>query len=145
MATDPAIPPVRPQLAVSASIFRNGKILLARRARQPGKGFYTLPGGRVEFGESLVEALQREVREETGLVIDVAGLAGWREVLPNPAAGIAGHFVIMSFAARWAAGEPVLNDELDDARWFDPDDFGDLRITEGLGEIVRSARALIAG
>src|SRR4029079_15985396 len=125
MAADPT-PPNRPQLAVSASVFRNGKILLVRRARQPAKGLYTLPGGRVEFGESLIEALQREIREETSLTIDVAALAGWREVLPNPASGITGHFVIMSFATRWVAGEPILNYELDDALWLAPENFGDL-------------------
>ena len=58
-----------------------------RRARSPGKGFYSLPGGRVEFGESLHVALHREVDEETGLKIEIVGLAGWREVLPaRPAA-----------------------------------------------------------
>ena len=71
-------PSTRPQLAVSAVIFRDGKVLLVRRARSPGKGFYSLPGGRVEFGESLYTALAREVDEETGLQIDIVGLAGWR-------------------------------------------------------------------
>jgi ADP-ribose pyrophosphatase YjhB (NUDIX family) len=76
-----------PRLAVSAGIFRDGKILLVRRAREPAKGVYTFPGGRVEFGESLTEALTREIREETGLVIDIVGLAGYREALrPAPAA-----------------------------------------------------------
>lgn len=145
MASATATSAGRPQLAVSASIFRDGKILLVRRARQPAKGTYTLPGGRVEFGESLVEAVMREVREETALVIDVAGLAGWREVLPNAATGIAGHFVIMSFAARWVAGDVALNDELDDFRWCDPGNPGVQPTTAGLGEIIASARALLAG
>src|ERR1700676_614363 len=101
------VQPSHPQLAVSAAIFREGKILLVRRARSPGKGFYSLPGGRVEFGESLHAALNREVDEETGLRIEIVGLAGWREVLP--AAGGGGHYVIMSFAARWVDGAPVLN------------------------------------
>jgi 8-oxo-dGTP diphosphatase len=59
--------PIRPQLAVSASIFRDGRILLVRRARAPGLGLWSLPGGRVEFGEPLEIALRREVMEETGL------------------------------------------------------------------------------
>ena len=78
--------PSRPQLAVSAAIFRDGRILLVRRARSPAKGFYTLPGGRVEFGESLHAALHREVAEETALTVEIVGLAGWREVLPQTAA-----------------------------------------------------------
>ena len=54
------------------------RVLLVRRARSPGKGFYSLPGGRVEFGESLHAALHREVDEETAIKIDIVGLAGWR-------------------------------------------------------------------
>ena len=64
----------RPQIAVSAGIFRDGKILLVRRAREPARGIYTFPGGRVEFGESLTEAVAREIREETGLSIEIIGL-----------------------------------------------------------------------
>ena len=71
--------PSHPQLAVSAAIFRDGKILLVRRARFPAKGFYSLPGGRVEFGESLHAALSREIGEETALK-DMEG--GGQEVVP---------------------------------------------------------------
>src|SRR5450631_178977 len=135
------IQPARPQLAVSAAIFRDDKILLVRRARSPAKGFYSLPGGRVEFGETLHAALHREVDEETALKIEIAGLAGWREVVPGTGGG--GHYLIMSFAARWVAGEPVLNDEHDDFRWLAPDGLGDLKVTGGLQEVIRSARALL--
>ena len=139
----PADPASRPQLAVSAAIFRDGKVLLVRRARSPGKGFYSLPGGRVEFGESLQVALAREVDEETGLRIDIVGLAGWREVLPGGPGD--GHYVILSFAARWTAREPVLNDEHDDFKWLEPGAFGDLRLTGGLSEVVEAARKLVEG
>jgi ADP-ribose pyrophosphatase YjhB (NUDIX family) len=125
---------------VSAAIFRDDNILLVRRARSPAKGFYSLPGGRVEFGESLHAALHREVYEETALKIEVLGLAGWREVLPGTAGG--GHYLIMSFAARWTSGEPVLNDELDDFRWVSPDALGDLKLTSGLQDVIRSATGL---
>ena len=135
--------PSAPQLAVSAAIFRDNRILLVRRARFPAQGLYSLPGGRVEFGESLHTALHREVAEETALTIEIVELAGWREVLPGATGG--GHYLIMSFAARWVAGEPHLNDELDDFRWLAPEALGDLRVTDGLPEIVQSARRLIGG
>jgi len=138
------VQPAHPQLAVSAAIFRDGKVLLTRRARSPAKGFYSLPGGRVEFGESLHQALSREVDEETGLRIEIVGLAGWREVLP--AAPGAGHYLIMSFAARWVAREPVLNDELDDCRWISPStlaSLGGLKLTGGLDEVIQSAARLV--
>lgn len=133
--------PQRPQLAVSAAIFRDDRVLLVRRARSPGKGFYSLPGGRVEFGESLHTALHREVDEETAIQIDIVALAGWREVLPS--AGGGGHYMIMSFAARWKAREPVLNDEHDDFKWLKPDEMAELKTTGGLQEVVEAAWRII--
>jgi 8-oxo-dGTP diphosphatase len=135
------VQPSHPQLAVSAAIFRDGKILLVRRARSPAKGFYSLPGGRVEFGETLHAALHREVDEETALRIEIVDLAGWREVVPGTGGG--GHYLIMSFAARWTAREPVLNDEHDDFKWVDPDALDDLKLTGGLPEVIAAARRLI--
>lgn len=134
------VQPSHPQVAVSAAIFRGDRILLVRRARSPARGYYSLPGGRVEFGESLHAAVHREVDEETALKIEIVGLAGWREVVPESAGS--GHYLIMSFAARWIAGEPVLNDELDDFRWLAPDALGDLKVTGGLQEVIQSARRL---
>jgi 8-oxo-dGTP diphosphatase len=132
------VQPSHPQLAVSAAIFRDGKVLLVRRAKAPANGLYSLPGGRVEFGETLHAALHREVDEETALKIEIAGLAGWREVVPGADGG--GHYLIMSFAARWASGEPVLNDEHDDFRWLAARALGDLRVTDGLPDIIEAAR-----
>ena len=141
MAVASPVQPSHPQLAVSAVIFRDDQILLVRRARSPGKGFYSLPGGRVEFGESLHAALHREVDEETGLKIEIIGLAGWREVLPGATGG--GHYLIISFASRWIAGEPVLSDEHDDFKWLAPDGLSDLQVTGGLQEVIQSARRVL--
>ncbi len=134
--------PSRPYLAVSAAIVRGGKVLVVRRARKPALNLYTLPGGGVELGETLSEAVMREVREETGLEVEPVALTGEREVIQRDAQGkVERHFVILCFAARWLAGEPVLNEELDDARWLDPTDLGGLRTTEGLADIVAAATA----
>jgi 8-oxo-dGTP diphosphatase len=132
--------PQRPILAVSAAIFRNGKVLVVRRARKPALGIYTLPGGAVEIGETLVQAVAREVREETALEIEPVQLAGQRDVIVRDAHGrVERHFVILCFAARWRAGEPVLNDELNDARWLEPSELAGLQTTDGLAEIVAAA------
>jgi 8-oxo-dGTP diphosphatase len=136
--------PQRPYLAVSAAIIRNGKVLIVRRARSPALNLYTLPGGTVELGEALTDAVIREVREETALTIEPVAPAGHREVIARDSEGrIERHFVILCFAARWLAGEPVLNDELDDARWIDPSELGAYRTTDGLAEIVAAAAALL--
>jgi ADP-ribose pyrophosphatase YjhB (NUDIX family) len=137
---DPRHYPDRPCLAVSAVIVRDGEFLAVRRARPPMQGLFTLPGGRVEIGESLSEALIREVREETGLTVEPVALAGTREVIGRDGAGrVERHFVILAFAARWIAGEPRLNEELAEARWMRPSALRDLPTTEGLAEIVAAA------
>ncbi len=136
--------PQRPYLAVSAAIFRDGKVLVVRRARKPAINLYTLPGGVVEAGEPLADAVVREVREETALEIEPVGLAGHREVIARDTQGrVERHFVIMSFAARWRAGEIALNEELDDARWLDPQELATYRTTDGLAEVVAAAAALL--
>ena len=137
--------PQRPILAVSAAIFRDGKVLVVRRARKPALGIYTLPGGGVEIGETLLHAVTREVREETALEIEPVALAGHREAIARDAQGrVERHFVILCFAARWRSGEPVLNEELDDARWLDPAELSALHTTEGLAEIIAAANERLA-
>jgi len=98
--------------------------------------------GRRESDARLHAALHREVAEETALRIEIIELAGWREVLPGSSGG---HYLIMSFAARWLAGEPHLNEELDDFGWHAPDAVSGLKVTDGLAGIIQSARRLISG
>ena len=137
--------PQRPFLAVSAAIIRDGRVLIVRRARKPALNLYTLPGGAVEVGERLADAVVREVREETTLDIEPVALAGHREAIMRDKDGrVERHFVILSFASRWLKGEPVLNHELDDALWIDPAELPRYRTTEGLAEIVAAAVALVA-
>jgi 8-oxo-dGTP diphosphatase len=132
--------PERPYLAVSAAIVRAGKILVVRRARAPAHGLFSLPGGVVEVGETLAQAVTREVREETGLTIEPVALAGFREAIVRDAQDrVERHFIILCFAAHWCAGEPVLNEELDEARWIDPAELAGLPTTAGLAEIVAAA------
>lgn len=134
--------PERPFLAVSAAIIRNGKFLIVRRARPPARGLYSLPGGVVELGEKLSEAVVREVAEETSMTIEPVALAGFREtVVRDRDDRVERHFVILCFAARWRAGEPDLNEELSEARWIEPWELKDLPTTPGLTEIVASAFA----
>jgi 8-oxo-dGTP diphosphatase len=139
-APDPRAYPTRPFLAVSAAIYRDGRILLVRRARAPGRDLFSLPGGVVEAGETLAEAVTREVLEETGLTVEPVRLAGHREVIMRDDEGrVERHFVILSFACRWRAGEPAPSDEVAEARWVQPDEIADLKTTGGLSEIIAAA------
>jgi ADP-ribose pyrophosphatase YjhB (NUDIX family) len=142
--TDGRTYPAAPILAVSAAIIREGKVLIVRRARPPAAGLYTLPGGGVEVGETLAEAVVREVREETALVVEPVALAGYREAIARDSDGrIERHFVILPFAARWIAGEPMLSQELSEAMWLDPAAIAGLSTTTGLAEIVANAMTLV--
>lgn len=141
--------PQRPFLAVSAAIVRDDdRLLVVRRSNPPAQGVYTLPGGVVEVGETLTEAIAREVMEETGLTIEPVALAGYREAIVRDGEDrVERHFVILCFAARWQGGEPVLNEELSEAHWLRPDELAGLTTTAGLAEIVASAyeRLRLAG
>jgi len=143
---DPRMYPDRPFLAVSAAIIRDGRVLIARRARGASTGVFTLPGGVVEAGEALHEAVIREVREETGIAIEPVALAGQREFITRDESGrVSRHFVILCFACRWVSGEgtPLL-EELSELRWLRPEELVGLKTTtEGLAEIVDSAFRLI--
>jgi len=132
--------PTRPYLAVSAAIVRDDRVLIVRRARTPAHGLYTLPGGGVELGETLEEAVIREVHEETALDVVPVELVGFRQAIARDTAGrIERHFVILPFAARLVGGEISLNEELAEAHWLLPSELAGLKTTEGLAAIVIAA------
>ncbi len=132
--------PTRPYLVVSAAVFRDDRVLIVRRARPPAHGLYTLPGGGVELGETLEQAVIREIREETALEIEPVALVGFRQAITRDAGGrVERHFVILPFAARFLGGEILLNEELAEAHWRLPDEIAGLQTTEGLAAIVAAA------
>ena len=136
--------PTRPYLAVSAAIFRAGQVLIVRRGTPPMHGVFTLPGGVVEVGETLEQAVIREVREETGLAIEPVALAGYREVIARDAEGkIERHFVVASFVARWVSGEGRPGAEAGKVIWARPDEIGGLATTSGLARIAARAFRLM--
>ena len=112
--------PARPILAVSASVFRDGRALIIRRARAPLLGHFSLPGGGVEVGETLAAALARELMEEVGIEAEIIAFNRHVEAIFHEGDLIRTHFVIVSFVARWTRGEPRLSDEVDAVEWIDP-------------------------
>jgi 8-oxo-dGTP diphosphatase len=141
---DPRAYPDRPYLSVSAAVIHEGKVLVVRRGRAPAQDIYTLPGGVVEAGETLFEALEREVHEETALTIEPVSLAGHRElIMQDDEDRTERHFVILCFAARLISGTPFPNDEIAEILWRRPADLASLPTTDGLAEIVGSAFAVL--
>ena len=132
--------PARPILAVSTAVIRDGRVLLAQRAKPPGAGLYSLPGGLVEIGETVAEAAARELMEEVSVTAQPLGLCGARDIIiPDDEGRIARHFVVLCYAARWIAGEGTISPEAADIRWMRQQDVPDLPVTEGLIDIVAAA------
>jgi ADP-ribose pyrophosphatase YjhB (NUDIX family) len=136
--------PARPILAASIALFRDGRVLLGERARAPGQGLFSLPGGVVELGENLEAAVRREVHEETGLEIEITGFVRHHEVISrDEAGGVQRHFVVAVFVGRSAQGEPRLSEETLSFRWADPVTLDGLPLTDGLADIVAAARRML--
>jgi len=136
---------VRPILAASAAVFRGPLVLLARRARGPAAGLWSLPGGKVEPGETLESAAVRELGEEVGVAADMVAVVGTREVIRHDAEGrLIAHFVVVAHAARWRSGEPQAGPEAAEVGWFRPVEVARLEATEGLSDVVEAAARLLA-
>lgn len=109
----------RPIAAVIAVTWRDGRVLLVRRHGPPNAGLWGFPGGKIEPGEPLMRAVERELAEETGVqgtarrIIDAVDVIG--EGAPPDH-----HYVLLAVLVDWRAGEPVAADDVDEAAWFDP-------------------------
>lgn len=135
----------RPVLAASIAVFRDGKVLLAQRAKAPALGLYSLPGGRIEPGETMRAGALRELLEEVGVEAEILGFIDHVEHIEHDASGILkAHAVIAAFVGRWRAGEPVLSDEVSDVVWVDPHQPGDWPMTRGLANILARAAAILS-
>ena len=102
---DDRLYPARPILAASIAVFRDGRVLLARRGRAPMAGVYSLPGGAVEVGETLREAALRELKEEVGVEADILAFVDHVEPIAREGDGVRAHFVVAAFVGRWRRGE----------------------------------------
>jgi 8-oxo-dGTP diphosphatase len=136
--------PARPVLAVSAALFRQGRVLIIRRARAPLTGHFSLPGGGVEIGETLAAALARELLEEVGVEAEIVGFNRHVEAIAYEGERVRTHFVIASFVARWISGEPRLSDEVDAVDWIDPAGPLPSPTTPELGEVLASAARIVS-
>jgi ADP-ribose pyrophosphatase YjhB (NUDIX family) len=129
---------VTPVVAVGAFVFDDaGRVLLVQRGTPPGAGLWTVPGGKLEGGETLAAAVAREVREETGLVVEAGALV---EVVERIAGGY--HYVIVDYVARAIGGELAAGSDARAARFVDDAELAALPLTDGLLPVLSRARSI---
>lgn len=128
----------RPQIAVGAIVIHNDALLMVQRANDPGKGLWSLPGGRVEHGEFLADALRREVREETGLEVEVGELAGILEVPGDDL-----HYVILDYhAAVTESADPQAAGDAGAVAWVPLDRVAHMDCTPRFVETMKAWKVL---
>lgn len=126
-----------PIVAVAAIVFdTEGRVLLIERGTPPGLGLWSVPGGKLEGAETLAQGVAREVREETGLLVEVGPLACVIERM-----GDDHHFVILDYLARAIGGTLAAASDVRAARWVTADELYALPLTDGLGAVLERARA----
>jgi 8-oxo-dGTP diphosphatase len=117
----------------------DGRLLLIKRGHEPGKGLWSVPGGRIEPGETDQAAVIRETREETGLIVVPGPLIG---SVRRPAGPPGAELDIRDYAAAIVGGELAAGDDADDAMWAGPDELDALPLTDGLLDALRGWGAI---
>jgi mutator protein MutT len=133
-----------PVPAVAAIILRDREILLVKRGAEPGLGKWSVPGGSIEIGETLEEALKREVLEETGLEIVVGKLAGVCDLIVKREGEIRFHYILIDYFAAVESGEPVAATDVSECRWVSLDEISRYDVTTSLLDRLRE-HGLIGG
>jgi 8-oxo-dGTP diphosphatase len=132
--------PERPIVGVSAVVFYEQSVLLARRNQNPGRGQWSLPGGVVELGETLLEALSRELREEVSITIEVGGLVGvFDRVIRDSNNRIHYHYVIVDYWGWVASGHPEPGSDISEVRFVAIEDIETCGIDPELRETILKA------
>ena len=134
--------PTRPFLGVGALIFEDSKILLVERAKEPLKGYWSLPGGILETGEKLEAGIRREVREETGLEIEPLSIFEiFERIMPDAGGRPEYHYVLIDYVCRPTGGQLQAASDVSRAVWVAKENLGEYRLTEGTLEVIERAFA----
>lgn len=119
-------------------------MLLIKRAKPPYQGLWTIPGGKLEFGERLEDAVRREVREETNVEIDIIGLVAAVDSHVRHENGEMSHYVLIDYAAIWRSGEIAAGDDAAEAIWVSRRDADALVSWDKTRDVIDAAGALVA-
>jgi len=130
--------PDSPQIAVGTIVIKDRGVLLVKRKQPPGMGLWAIPGGRVELGETLQEAAEREVGEETGVTVRAGYPVYTFDLIERDDAGrIRYHYIIVDLMADYVAGNPNPSDDASEARWVTSEELDDLPASHATKEVLR--------
>lgn len=130
--------PNMPMVGVGAIIVEEGRVVLVKRAHLPLLGEWSIPGGAVELGETVREAVIREAREETGLDVEPVALVGvFDRVIRDESQSVLYHYVLVDYYCRRVSGELCAGSDCDGARWFSPGEVAEVPLPKDSAEVVR--------
>lgn len=137
--------PDHPVVGVGAVIVRDGKALIVKRAHDPRKGEWSLPGGRVELGETLVDATRREIKEETGLEVEVGPVVEVFDRVHRLDGRVRYHFVIVDYLCTSMRGVVRAGDDAEDVTWVAPRELEQYGVNEHAARVIRKGLDMARG
>ncbi|WP_298286464.1 NUDIX hydrolase [Acidocella sp.] len=136
-------PPSHPRPGVGLILMKGDEVLLIRRAKPPGLGLWSLPGGKQELGETAEAAARRELFEETGLTCGPLTLIGHADIISRDETGnIEFHYTVLDFAAPYTGGAPVAADDASATAWAREEDYNRYALTPALLDMLSKTKAL---
>jgi 8-oxo-dGTP diphosphatase len=128
-----------PVVGVGAVVWKDDQFLLIRRRHAPRQGSWTLPGGRQELGETVYQAAEREIREETGVSILILDIAAVVDLIDRVGEDLLFHYTVIDVVAEWTGGEAVAGDDAEAVVWVRPDQLAGYKVTEEVQRVVAAA------
>jgi 8-oxo-dGTP diphosphatase len=135
--------PTRPFLGVGGVVIRGDSVLLIRRGHAPQKGEWAIPGGLVELGETVADALRREVMEETGISVKPVEMVAVFEPIIKRKGRVQYHYVVLDYACQPSSGRLAPNSDVSDARWVHRTELGKYRLRPPTLRAIRQGFAVI--
>ncbi|MFQ6052168.1 MAG: NUDIX hydrolase [Candidatus Hydrothermarchaeota archaeon] len=132
--------PNMPVVGVGAVVVKNNKILLVKRGKDPRKGYWAIPGGVLELGETIEDAIKREVEEETNVKIEVVRLIDVLEdIILDHQGNVRFHYVLVDYLSKYKEGELRAGSDVLDAKWLRIDDLDKFKVAETTKEVIKKA------